>query len=142
VAPLIDGDRIRLVGEVDEPAKARLLGEAAALLFPISWDEPFGLVVVEALAAGTPVLAFGRGSVPELIEHGRTGFVVDDVDAMVSAVGDLDSLDRAACRSTAERRFSVDRMVDDLLERYAETIALGPSGPVLGSTAGLVAGFA
>lgn len=140
VAAAVDGDRIRLVGEVDEPAKTELLGQAAALLFPIAWDEPFGLVVAEALSAGTPVVAFGRGSVPELVDHGRTGFVVDDIDEMVAAVRAIGSLDRAACRADAERRFSVDRMLDELLERYAEAIALGPTGPLIGSTASLTAG--
>ena len=132
VAPRIDGDRVRLVGEVDETAKGRLLAGAAALLFPIAWDEPFGLVVVEALAAGTPVIAFPRGSVPELVDDGVTGFVVPDVDAMTAAIGRVDQLDRAACRDAAERRFSVDRMLDDLLDRYTAAIRLGPPGPVLG----------
>ena len=93
VEPLVDGDRIRIVGEVDEPAKAKLLADASALLFPIAWDELFGLVVVEALAAGTPVIRMRRASVPELVEHGETGFVVDDVDGMVWAVDQLDVID-------------------------------------------------
>jgi glycosyltransferase involved in cell wall biosynthesis len=139
IAPRIDGDRIRLVGEVDEPAKATLLAGAAAMLFPIAWDEPFGLVVVEALAAGTPVVAFGRGSVPELVDHGRTGFVVDDVDAMVDAVGRIGALDRAACRAAAEDRFTVDRMIDDLLDRYRETIEAGPAGHVIGTSPAIAA---
>jgi glycosyltransferase involved in cell wall biosynthesis len=132
VAPLVDGERIRIVGEVGRAGKAELLACAAALLFPIVWDEPFGLVVVEALASGTPVVAFRRGSVPELIDDGVTGFLVDDADAMADAVGRVDRLDRAACRVTAERRFSVERMVDDLLSRYEETIALGPNEPIVG----------
>jgi glycosyltransferase involved in cell wall biosynthesis len=132
VAPLVDGERIRIVGEVGRAGKAELLACAAALLFPIVWDEPFGLVVVEALASGTPVVAFRRGSVPELIDDGVTGFLVDDADAMADAVGRVDRLDRAACRLTAERRFSVERMVDDLQSRYEETIALGPNEPIVG----------
>lgn len=142
VAPLIDDQRIRAIGEVGEPAKARLLGEAAALLFPIAWDEPFGLVIAEALAAGTPVIAFGRGSVPELIDHGRTGFVVRDVEAMVAAVDRVGDLDRTACRADAEERFSIDRMVGDLEDRFHETIELGPAGPVLAGLAPLAVGQA
>ena len=138
VEPHVDGECIRLVGEVDEPAKASLLAEAAALLFPIAWDEPFGLVVVEALAAGTPVIGMRRASVPELVDHGETGFVVDDADAMVRAVGQLDAIDRAHCRRVAERRFGADRMVDDLEDRLSEAIDLGPTGAILGPEASRV----
>jgi len=124
VRPQVDGDRVILAGEVDASRKAELLAGAAALLFPIEWDEPFGLVVVEAMAAGTPVIAFRRGSTPELVEHGVTGFVVDDADAMSAAVADLCAVDRAAVRRRAEERFSAQRMVDDIVDRYAATISL------------------
>lgn len=135
VEPLVDGDHIRIVGEVDEPAKAKLLADAAGLLFPIAWDEPFGLVVVEALAAGTPVIGMRRASVPELIEHGETGFVVDDADAMVRAVDQLDVIDRGRCRRAAERRFGVDRMLGELEDRMSETIDRGATGRILGPAA-------
>ena len=135
VEPLVDGDHIRIVGEVDEPAKAKLLADAVGLLFPIAWDEPFGLVVVEALAAGTPVIGMRRASVPELIEHGETGFVVDDADAMVRAVDQLDVIDRGRCRRAAERRFGVDRMLGELEDRMSETIDRGATGRILGPAA-------
>jgi glycosyltransferase involved in cell wall biosynthesis len=135
IAPLVDGGRIRVVGEVDGPAKARLLAEAAALLFPIAWDEPFGLVVVEALAAGTPVIGMRRASVPELVDHAETGFVVDDAEGMAQAVAQLDVIDRGHCRRVAERRFGVDRMLDELEDRMGEAIDRGPTRPIPGREA-------
>jgi glycosyltransferase involved in cell wall biosynthesis len=122
VEPWIDGDRIRTVGEVGGPTKRDLLAGADALLFPIEWDEPFGLVMVEALAAGTPVIGFRRASVPEVIEDGVTGFVVDDVAGMAGAVGRLGAIDRSACRRSAEERFTVSRMVDDVEAMYREIL--------------------
>jgi glycosyltransferase involved in cell wall biosynthesis len=101
VRPLLD-DRVLFLGEVDSGQKRGLLAGARALLFPIEWDEPFGLVVVEALACGTPVIAFRRGAVPELIEDGTTGFIVDDLDGMVAAMGKVADIDRAACRRSVE----------------------------------------
>lgn len=115
IEPHLD-DRIQYVGPVDDQAKDRLLGRAAALLMPVHWDEPFGIVMAEALACGTPVIGFRRGAVPEIVEHGRTGFVVDSVPAMVDAVAKLDELSRDACRRDAERRFS-DRVIVDAYER-------------------------
>jgi glycosyltransferase involved in cell wall biosynthesis len=118
IEPHVDGDRIRLVGEVGGTAKRELLAGADALLFPIEWDEPFGLVMVEALSSGTPVIGFRRASVPEVVEDGRTGFVVDDIEGMVAAIGRIDQIDRRACRAAAERRFTVERMVDDVEAMY------------------------
>jgi glycosyltransferase involved in cell wall biosynthesis len=109
--PLID-ERVLFLGEVDTDQKRSLLAGARAMLFPIDWDEPFGMVVVESLACGTPVIAFRRGAVPELIEDGVTGFVVDDVEGMVQAMGRVGELDRGACRRSVEGRFDIDRMVD------------------------------
>jgi len=119
IEPAIDGDRIRYVGEADADTKRRLLAGADALLFPIEWDEPFGLVMIEALASGTPVIGFRRASVPEIVDDGLTGFVVDDVAAMAAAVNRLGELDRRTCRGEAERRFSVERMADDYVRQYA-----------------------
>ena len=130
VAPHVDGEQIRLVGEVDHRTRDSLLAAADALVFPIQWDEPFGLVVVEALATGTPVLGFRRGSVPELIEDGRTGFVVDDVDGVVDAMARIPEIDRAACRSSALKKFTVQRMVDDLLARYETVLSSSPTRPI------------
>ena len=121
VEPHIDGDQIRYVGEADQVAKRLLLAAADAVLFPIDWNEPFGLVMVEALASGTPVIGFRRASVPEVIEDGVTGFVVDDVDGMVAAIGRIGEVDRRVCRQRAEGRFNVQRMVDDY-ERHYETV--------------------
>jgi glycosyltransferase involved in cell wall biosynthesis len=121
IEPHIDGDRVRYVGEADFAAKTRLLQGADALLFPIDWNEPFGLVMIEALASGTPVIGLRRASVPEVVEHEVTGFVVDDVGAMVDAIGQLGEIDRRVCREQAERRFDVSRMVDDY-ERHYDTV--------------------
>jgi glycosyltransferase involved in cell wall biosynthesis len=118
IEPAIDGDRIRYVGEADAGAKRRLLAGADALLFPIEWDEPFGLVMIEALASGAPVIGFRRASVPEVVDDGVTGFVVDDVSAMAAAIERIEQIDRRACRREAERRFSVERMVDDYVRHY------------------------
>jgi glycosyltransferase involved in cell wall biosynthesis len=129
VEPLIDGDRVRYVGEVNAEAKRDLLAGADALLFPIEWDEPFGLVMIEALASGIPVIAFRWGSVPEIVEDGRTGFIVDDVEAMAAAIGRLDEIDRGECRSAAERRFTVERMVDDVETMYRSMLGRQPLQP-------------
>ena len=98
--------------------KRDLLAGADALLFPIEWEEPFGLVMVEALSSGTPVIGFRRASVPEVVEDGRTGFIVDDLDGMVEAIGRIGAIDRGACRASAEARFTVRRMVDDVEAMY------------------------
>ena len=123
VEPWLDGDRIRTVGEVGGEAKRDLLAGADALLFPIEWDEPFGLVMVEALATGTPVIGFRRASVPEVVEHGRTGYVVDGLDGMVEAIRRIGEIDRAACRRSAEERFTVRRMVDDVESMYRSVLS-------------------
>jgi len=106
VKPLLDRQQATLIGEVAGPAKDRFLGNAAALVFPIRWPEPFGLVMAEALACGTPVIALGQGSVPEVIEDGVTGFICADEDELVAAIDRLGEIDRARCRAEAERRFS------------------------------------
>jgi glycosyltransferase involved in cell wall biosynthesis len=122
VRPLIDGRLIRYVGVVNDAEKNALLGSAAALLMPIEWEEPFPVVLPEAMLCGTPVVAFRRGGVPEGIADGRTGFLCDTVDDMVRAVGALDSIDRAACRAEAERRFSTDAVVTAYETLYGELI--------------------
>ncbi len=111
-------DVIEYVGEVGHDEKCALLAEAHALLVPIEWEEPFGLVMIEALASGTPVIAMRRGSVPEILRHGETGFIADDLAGMVSAVDRVAELDPAALRQEAENRFSVDRMVQGYLDAY------------------------
>lgn len=118
VAPHIDGERIRYLGAVGGEERVRALGGAAALLHLISFDEPFGLSVIEAMACGTPVIAIDRGSMPELIDDGVTGFLVDDVDSAIAAVARLPEIHRAACRRAVETRFSVERMADAYLALY------------------------
>lgn len=109
---------VEFVGEIGEDAKAEFLGNARALLFPIDWPEPFGLVMIEAMACGTPVIGFSCGSVPEILDHGVSGFIVRNADEAVEAVGRIDTIDRAAARSVFERRFSAERMANDYLALY------------------------
>jgi glycosyltransferase involved in cell wall biosynthesis len=118
VRPLIDGTEIEYIGEIDEDQKSAFLGNAAGLLFPISWPEPFGLVLIEAFACGTPVLAFRSGSVPEIVEHGVTGYIVDSQEAALAAIRRLPILDRHVIRNTFERRFTARRMAEDYLRIY------------------------
>ena len=122
IEPRIDGTRVRYVGPVDDAAKNELLGSAAAMLLPIEWLEPFPVVLPEALACGTPVVAFRQGGVPEGIDHGRTGFLCDTVDEMVELVRRLPELDRRACRSEAERRFSDTAIVGEYEALYRELL--------------------
>jgi glycosyltransferase involved in cell wall biosynthesis len=110
IQPLLKEPGIEMIGEVGGAEKQTLLSGAAALLFPIQWPEPFGLVMIEALACGTPVLAFRQGSVPEVVDNGLTGWIVDTEDELVAALDRLGELDRAACRSQLEKRFSAQRM--------------------------------
>jgi glycosyltransferase involved in cell wall biosynthesis len=120
IEPLLkqhDAD-VEFVGEIDERRKAQFLGNARALLFPIDWPEPFGLVMIESMACGTPVIAFDRGSVPEVIDDGVTGRIVDNVDEAVRALDALPSLDREAVREGFERRFTVERMALDYARLY------------------------
>lgn len=119
VAPAIDGRAVTWIGEVDDARKNALLGTAAALLMPIRWDEPFGIVMIEALACGTPVIGFARGSVPEVIRDGETGFVCADVEAAAAAVARLPRLSRTRCRREAEDRFGVAPIVDAYERVYA-----------------------
>jgi glycosyltransferase involved in cell wall biosynthesis len=118
VLPHIDGDRVTYLGSVGPEQRAEVLGAAAALLHPIAFAEPFGLSVVEAMACGTPVIAYPLGSMPEVIDEGVTGFLVADVAAAVAAVEKVPALERSAIRRVAERRFSAGRMVDEYLALY------------------------
>jgi glycosyltransferase involved in cell wall biosynthesis len=118
VAPHIDNERVIYRGVVGGAERVRTLGSARALLHLIGFDEPFGLSVVEAMACGTPVIAYNRGSMPELIDHGVTGFLVDTVEEAVAAIERVDEIDRAACRAAVAARFSVERMADNYIRLY------------------------
>jgi glycosyltransferase involved in cell wall biosynthesis len=120
--PLIDGDQIRLLGELNDTDKGKLLRGASALLFPIDWPEPFGLVMIEAMACGTPVIAFRCGSVPEIVEDGVTGFVVNDESEAVAAIRRLGELDRRRIRATFDQRFTARRMAQDYLQHYEKLL--------------------
>ncbi|MBZ9810610.1 glycosyltransferase family 4 protein [Mesorhizobium sp. BR1-1-9] len=122
VQPLIDGDRVEYVGEISEDQKSRFLGNAAALLFPIDWPEPFGLAVIEAMACGTPVMAWSCGAMPEIIDHGVTGFVVETIEDAVATMPALLQLDRRRIRAVFEGRFSADRMARDYVATYSQAI--------------------
>jgi glycosyltransferase involved in cell wall biosynthesis len=118
LSPLIAGDGVELIGEVNDQAKQDFLANAAALIFPINWPEPFGLVMIEAMACGTPVIAFPCGSVPEVVEHGVTGYVVQSEADAVSATKCLDKLDRKRVREGFERRFTARQMAEQYLRHY------------------------
>jgi len=119
ILPLLDAPGVQFIGEIGEAEKSDFLGGARALLFPISWPEPFGLVMIEAMACGTPIIAFNQGAVPEVMQDGVTGFVVEDVEQAVRAVAHLDTIDRAAVRATFERRFSIEVMAAKYESAYA-----------------------
>lgn len=125
VEPLLGPDAVYL-GEVGGQHKLDLLAGAEALINPICWPEPFGLVMIEALACGTPVVAFARGAAPEIVEHARTGFLCRDEREMVARLGDVATIDRAACRAAVEARFTTDRMVADHLALYQRLVRDDP----------------
>lgn len=127
IKPLLDHPLVEFIGEIGEAEKSAFLGQARALLFPIDWQEPFGLVMIEAMACGTPVIAWPLGSVREVMEEGVSGFVVTTIEEAVQAVGETASFDRSACRRYFETRFSARRMASDYLAVYQS---------ILGSSAG------
>lgn len=114
---------MKSVGVLEGGAKLEALGRARALLFPIRWDEPFGLVLIEAMACGVPVIAFNRGAVSEIVKHGETGFIVDDFDGMCAAVERIGEIDRAACRQHVAENFSIERTAKGIEEYYWRAIA-------------------
>jgi glycosyltransferase involved in cell wall biosynthesis len=125
VEPLLRDPLVEFVGEIGEGEKEEFLGNAYALLFPIDWPEPFGLVMIEAMACGTPVIAYDRGSVAEIMEHGRTGFIVDTLEDAVKAAQNLGEISRARCREVFEQRFTAARMANAYRNVYANVIEHG-----------------
>ncbi|MBL8546865.1 MAG: glycosyltransferase family 4 protein [Hyphomonadaceae bacterium] len=130
IAPLVKANaQVEYIGEITDRQKAEFLGGASALLFPIDWEEPFGLVMIEAMACGTPVIAFRRGSVPEVMDHGVTGFVVDTVDDAVRAVDQLAQISRAKVRAVFDERFTVQRMARDYINTFSKCAGAGAAMP-------------
>lgn len=122
IKPLLKSRDVEYLGEIGEGEKNEFLGNAYALLFPIDWPEPFGLVMIEVMACGTPVIAFRRGSVPEVMVDGVTGRIVHNINEAVRAVNELSNFDRFKCRKLFEERYTSERMVMDYLEVYQEVI--------------------
>lgn len=122
ICHLLDNPLVEFMGEIDERQKDEFLGRASALLFPIDWPEPFGLVMIEAMACGVPVVAFRGGSVPEVIDEGLTGFIVDTVEDAVEATRQVHRLNRRLCRDTFERRFTAERMAGDYVKLYQRLV--------------------
>ncbi len=125
VEPHINGTTVEYLGSVGPDRKADVLGRALALLHLISFEEPFGISMVESMACGTPVIAFARGSIPEIIRHGETGYIVEDIEHAVKAVAGVQSIDRSTCREDVERRFSHTRMAHDYVDAYEKILNLG-----------------
>jgi glycosyltransferase involved in cell wall biosynthesis len=126
IKPLLDHPLIEFLGEIGYAEKNEFLGNAMALLFPIEWPEPFGLVMIEAMACGTPVIAFPQGSVPEVIKDKVNGFLVRDVPSAVQAIKNIESIDRRSCREQFERHFTSTRMAQDYLKIYRQMVTAEP----------------
>ena len=129
---LLDNTNVEFIGEIGYPAKNEFLGNAAAVLFPINWPEPFGLVMIEAMACGTPVIAYPGGSVREIMKDGVTGFVVRDARSAADALKRLGEIDRHKCREYFDQRFSVERMAQDYLAIYERLVKRDPATVSLG----------
>jgi glycosyltransferase involved in cell wall biosynthesis len=130
VKPHIDNEHVRYVGPVDDRQKAQLLGAAAAFLLPAQWEEPFGIVMLEAMSCGTPVIGLKRGEIPEIIAHGKTGFIANDVDEIVRQLDMVRGIDRQECRLAVEQKYSSDAIVDRYVD-YFRTVLRSGRSPVM-----------
>jgi glycosyltransferase involved in cell wall biosynthesis len=135
IKPLLSGSFVEFLGEINEKEKNDLLGGARALLFPIDWPEPFGLVMIESLACGTPVVAFDCGSVPEVLEDGKTGFIVQSVTKAVEALQKIETISRPLCRQEFERRYTSKRMAENYLRIFEELVRTAASPQIKSPTA-------
>ncbi|MGC2641265.1 MAG: glycosyltransferase, partial [Pseudolabrys sp.] len=133
IEPLLHDPLVEFIGEIGDHEKNEFLGNALALLFPIDWPEPFGLVMIEAMATGTPVIAWRKGSVPKVIDEGVTGFVVDSIEGAVRAVGQIGALDRTAVRRQFEARFTSSQMASQYLAVYKELVVGSARGKLVKS---------
>jgi glycosyltransferase involved in cell wall biosynthesis len=122
IEPLLNDSHVELIGEISDEEKGEFLGKAYALLFPIDWPEPFGLVMIESIACGTPIIAYDAGSVSEVMDHGVTGFIVKELDEAVEAIGRVANLSRARCREVFEKRFTASRMAGDYVRVYRQMV--------------------
>jgi glycosyltransferase involved in cell wall biosynthesis len=127
IEPMLEAPFVEYLGEIGDSEKNEFLGNARALLFPINWPEPFGMVLIESMACGTPVIAYRNGSVPEVIDHGVTGFIVEDLEDSIEAVERIPSISRRRCREVFEERFSASRMAYDYVDAYMGLLAREPS---------------
>jgi glycosyltransferase involved in cell wall biosynthesis len=118
IKPLMSDPNVEFIGEIGEHEKSEFLGNAYAYLFPIDWPEPFGLTMIEAMACGTPTIAFNCGSVKEVMQEGLTGFIVEDMDQAVAAVAKISTIERTACRNVFEKRYTAARMAQEYVEIY------------------------
>jgi glycosyltransferase involved in cell wall biosynthesis len=136
IRPLLDHPLVEFIGEISDNEKSQFLANAYALLFPIDWVEPFGLVMIEAMACGTPVVAFRQGSVPEVIDHGVTGFIVENIEDSLAALEKIQNFDRSRCRRIFEKRFSAARMAADYVKIYERLLTKGlATTKITGATA-------
>lgn len=138
IRPLLDHPLIEFAGEIGDADKNDFIGNARALLFPVDWPEPFGMVVIEAFACGTPVIAYERGAVPELMQHGVTGYIVNSQDEAIAAARVIDRIDRRRCRAAFERRFTADKMAARYLQVYQALIDARARPPDRGRRAAAV----
>lgn len=124
IAPQIDNENVKYLGEIQSAERTKVFKNAKGFLFPISWEEPFGLVVIEAMASGTPVIAFNHGAMSEIIDNGKDGFIVESVDEMADAIGKIEQIDRNLCRKKIEEKFTYEKMVDGYLQAYEKVRSL------------------